>query len=86
MNTALLLTNFGIRYSTILTDGDVTGDRFYSPPANPHNTLTVDSYNEETGELHCRFNAFIVGNPTYDPTLPDTLRFKDGWFRVKIIK
>lgn len=85
MNTGLLLTNFGIFYSTILADGDVTGDRFYSPPANPYNTLTVESYNEETGELHCRFKTFIVGKPN-DPALPDTLRFEDGWFRVKVIK
>lgn len=85
MNAGLLLTNFGIFYSTILADGDVTGDRYYSPPANPYNTLTVESYNDDTGELHCRFNAFIVGKPN-DPTLPDTLRFEDGWFRVKIIK
>jgi len=85
MHDGLLLTNFGIFYSTILADGDVTGDVYYSPPANLANTLTVESYNEATGELHCRFNAFIVGKPN-DPTLPDTLRFEDGWFRVKVIK
>ncbi len=86
MNDGLLFTNFGIFYSTILADGDVTGDRYYSPPANPSNTLTVESYDEDTGELHCRFNAFIVGKPSHDLSLPDTLRFEEGWFRVKVIK
>jgi hypothetical protein len=86
MHDGLLLTSFGILYSTILSDGDVTGDVYYSPAANPNNTLTVESYNEDTGELHCRFKAFVVGTPTHDLTLPDTLQFEDGWFLVKVLK
>ncbi|MEZ4917945.1 MAG: hypothetical protein R2792_02475 [Saprospiraceae bacterium] len=79
-------SGFFAEYHTNIADGDVTGDQYYSPDPGPDSYIIIDSYDEETGELWARFNCVVIGTPRYDLTLPDTLRFEDGWFRVKILK
>ncbi|MEZ4917944.1 MAG: hypothetical protein R2792_02470 [Saprospiraceae bacterium] len=79
-------SGFFAGYSTTLADGDVNGDQYYSPDPGPDSYIIIDSYDEKTGELWARFNCVVVGTPRYDLTLPDTLRFEEGWFRVKILK
>lgn len=85
----LLLENFGILYTTLVDDGDVIGDAYYSPPINDENFVSVDSYNSNSGDLSGRFSFYLVlglGRPKFDQSLPDTMRFVDGRFNVKIKK
>jgi hypothetical protein len=89
MSPQIFLINFGVFYITSVADGDVTGDTFYSPGMNPENYVIVDSYDTVTNELVGRFNTFLVlgpWRPKFDQSLPDTLRFEDGRFNIKIKK
>jgi len=86
MYGSALLKNFGITYTTLVDDGDVIGDEYYSPAINEENHVTVDSYDSITGDLSGRFNFYLVlGDRTkFDHSLPDTMRFTDGNFHVRI--
>ena len=82
-------THFGAYYGTSVDDGDVTGDELWSPRQNPENYVIVDSYDT----THLRFgravsilSVFQPLGPKFDPSLPDTLWFRDGRFNVKIKK
>ena len=86
MYGSALLKNFGITYTTLVDDGDVIGDEYYSPAMNEENHITVDSYDSITGDLSGRFNFYLVlgDRSKFDQFLPDTMRFTDGVFNVKI--
>lgn len=81
-----LLNNFGITYTTLVDDGDVIGDEYYSPARNEENHVVVDSYDSITGDLSGRFNFYLVlgDRIKFDHSLPDTMRFTDGNFHIRI--
>ena len=81
--------HFGAYYGTSVDDGDVMGDELWSPRQNPENYVIVDSYDTTTCDLVGRFQFYLFFShwrPKFDPSLPDTLWFRDGRFNVKIKK
>lgn len=89
MHAPFFKTHFGVHYVTSVDDGDVTGDELWSPRQNSENYVIVDSYDTTTCDLVGRFHFYLVFShwrPKFDPSLPDTLWFRDGRFNVKIKK
>jgi hypothetical protein len=74
-------------YATISDDGDVVEDRFMVFE-NENNYVEIESI-IDNNEINGTFRITFIRNPsdTVDnPSLPDTIRFTNGAFRLKIIE
>lgn len=73
------------RYTTIVADGDVTGEG-YRLDESVTNVVTVDSFNEGTGEVTGNFNLSFIIEEEYDrdPEKPDYITFENGEFYAKL--
>lgn len=74
-------------YGTTVDDGDVGGDYGFPTADSLGNFIEIESYDSITQEISATFNvSIIVNKPKYDETLPDTLRFENARFKVKVRK
>lgn len=80
-------TKSASNYSTVVSDGDVTGDLYLILEDENKSFITVDSYDENSRWFRGTFQATYYIDPSrikYDPNALDTIRFKMGNFEVKL--
>ncbi len=71
-------------YVTSLDDGDVQGDVYNVLPTENSN-ITITDYNITTKEISGTFQVSFIITVKFNPSAPDTLRFKGGVFYTKIL-
>ncbi|MDI1352736.1 MAG: hypothetical protein PSV35_08250 [bacterium] len=77
--------NVGGTFITNVSDGDLVGDIGYPTIDTVNNFLDVEFFDSINQELYATFSTIIVlKKPKYDESLPDTLKFENGKFKVKV--
>ena len=77
-----------VDFGTILSDGDVAGDR-YVMLHDSAVVLYIDKIDPQTKEFWGRFSATMIKyieHQEWDPNSPDTLKFENGRYHAKITR
>lgn len=81
-------SNLKAKYATISDDGDVVEDRFNVFEAD-NNFVEILSVNQQNKEIQGSFQLTFIRDQSdkiENPSLPDTIRFINGTFRIRIVK
>lgn len=77
----------GAAYTTLSHDGDVVEDRFVVLE-DENSFIQLESINSKTNEIKGKFQITLVRDTSdriTNPSLPDTVRFTNGNFHIKIV-
>lgn len=72
-------------YVTVLEDGDVAGEMYYSSADTAFHFFALDKYDLVKQEVEGRFQVELIKDPSRDFfDTPDTLRFTNGRFKLRV--